>query len=468
MFTISSLKEMTSAKNITNDIRKTEESFKKIDAFFEFISQLIREQLQNFGTPINFKKSLIDESLKNYLLFIDLAVLHTNEMQNDEGVKKFTFEVISNAYKKIIQLMNLCQPGDCLFTELWGGISSYVTLDTHYPISVLACTLHFKNIKYMALLNELCIEKYLMLTAKDSNTNINLWKKVIETLTVPELELNEYISICKNHGLFLTLYTYGLQELEKINDDYISNMSVSPGYSINSYKNIFNLLKDMYDWILAFNSSDKEFSEDKIILMFSLFADIITMYPEISQYTDIGRFLTKMIEELMNWIEPRNKILLNLGFAKKIRYSKNFQFYLRSFLIYLANTIQFFPNFKQITDGSKKKEYTVNLTSMDYLLDEENIGTPSYNENISPLSPKNDIFYWNCEKYLNSLKIFPIDNINSDSNDKNYIGWLEDTIDSILALQPDSPLRILFRNTSSFAEQLRIKLFPSVKKYYHI
>jgi len=51
---------------------------------------------------------------------------------------------------------------------------------------------------------------------------------------------------------------------------------------------------------------------------------------------------------------------------------------------------------------------------------------------------------------------------------KNYIGWLDDTIDSILALQPDNPLLILFRNTSSFAEQLRIKLFPPVKKYYHI
>ena len=489
MFTVASLKAMTGAYNITNDLRKTEDSFKKIDAFFEFISQVVKEQLQIFGTPINFNISKIGMLIKSFLEFIDLAVLHTNEMQNDEDMKQFTFEVLCNAYKNIIQLMNICQPGDCFFIELWIGISYYVTSSTHYPVSVLSTTHHFNNIEYMAVLNELCIQKHLAITSKDTTYTLNPWTIVIKELTVPELELNEYISICKSHGLFLTLYTYGLQKLESINDEFISNMNIIPAnpdvnkpYPYDPYTNVYDFIKEIYSWILAFKSDSKEFSENNIILVISLFADVMTIYPELSQYTYFGKFLTSIIETLINWVEPKNKILVNLGLVKKTRFSKNFQFYLRSFLIYLANTIQFFTNFKPITDGSKSKsnEVTINLAPISDVegsqIDEgessDDLTSP--NKPSSPLpSPKsndtaNNILYWNCEKYLNSLRMFPVDNTSSDTNDKNYIGWLDDTIDSILALQPDNPLLILFRNTSSFAEQLRIKLFPPVKKYYHI
>ncbi|ORX87144.1 hypothetical protein BCR32DRAFT_324615, partial [Anaeromyces robustus] len=418
MFTVSSLKAMTGAHNITNDL-----------PFFEFICQLVREQLQIFGTPINFNISKIGMLIKSFLEFIDLAVLHTNEMQNDEGMKQFTF-------------------------ELWIGISYYVTSSTRYPITVLSNTHHFNNIEYMAVLNELCIQKHLALTSKNTTTNINPWSMVIKHLT--------------SHGLFLTLYTYGLQKLEAINDDFISNMNIidnndKSNFGLNPYNNVYNFLKEIYAWILAFKSDNKEFSENNIILIISLFADTMT-------------FLTEMIETLFNWVEPRNKILINLGLVRKTRITKNFQFYLRSFLIYLTNTIQFFPNFKPETDGPKNKsnsEVTINLAPMSEMESESNIdndneeiseeiSTTSFGINSPTLSsPKfssqNDILYWNCEKYLNSLKLFPIENNNSDTNDKNYI-----------ALQPDNPLLILFRNASSFAEQLRIKLFPTVKKYYHI
>ena len=488
MFTVSSLKAMTGAYNITNDLRKTEQSFKKMDTFFEFICQLIKEQLQIFGTPINFNISKIGMLIKSILEFIDLAVLHTNEMQNDEGMKQFTFEILCSSYQKIIQLMNICQAGDCFFIELWIGISYYVTSSTHYPISVLSTTHFFNNIEYMAVLNELCIQKHLAVTSKDTTSNLNPWTFVIKGLSVPELELNEYINICKSHGLFLTLYTYGLQKLETINDDFISNMNIvqaqpnnDNGYGSNPYRTVYDFLKEIYTWILAFKSESKEFSENNIILVISLFADIMTIYPEISQYTYFGRFLTKMVETLMNWVEPKNKILVNLGLVKKTRFSKNFQFYLRSFLIYLANTIQFFPNFKQM-DGLKKSnaDVTINLAPIADLEGTSVEGDEEPSENVASLSanstpkgsPKpDDIFYWDCEKYLNSLKMFPVDNSTSstsETNDKNYIGWLDDTIDSILALQPDNPLLILFRKTSSFADQLRIKLFPTVKKYYHI
>jgi len=342
----------------------------------------------------------------------------------------------------------------------------------------------------MAVLNELCIQKHLALTSKDTTSSLNPWTMVIKELNVPELELNEYISICKSHGLFLTLYTYGLQKLEAINDEFISNMNIIPAkpdinkpYPYDPYTTVYEFLKEIYSWILAFKSESKEFSENNIILVISLFADVMTIYPELSQYTYFGNFLTSIIETLINWVEPKNKILVNLGLVKKTRFSKNFQFYLRSFLIYLANTIQFFAKFKPMTDGSKGKnnEVTINLASMTDVeepLEEgessDNIISPNKSITPSPLqSPKSnevndDVIYWNCEKYLNSLKMFPLDNTVSDTNDKNYIGWLDDTIDSILALQPDNPLLILFRNTSSFAEQLRIKLYPTVKKYYHI